>query len=110
MKIAKNIGKPMFFHQFSRFWEDSGAQKMKKIEKKTSREAKRGEERPKRKPREAQGGLRERNMTPNRAQEGPGGAQKGHDPDWQAVECCNFGPPDPPKGSKILIILDLRSK
>ena len=55
MKIAKNIGKPMFFHQFSRFWEDSGAQKMKKIEKKTSREAKRGEERPKRKPREAQG-------------------------------------------------------
>ena len=41
---------------------------------------------------------------------GPKGRQKGHDCHWRTVKCCNFWGLGPPKGSKILIILDLRSK
>ena len=34
MKIAKNLGKPMVFHWFSRFWKGSGFQKSPKNHKK----------------------------------------------------------------------------
>ena len=39
MKIAKNLGKPMVFHGFSKFWEDSGARKIEKIEERILRDA-----------------------------------------------------------------------
>ena len=40
-KIAKNLGKPMVFHRFSRFWDGSRVRKIQKIDENWLKEAKR---------------------------------------------------------------------
>ena len=64
MKIVKNLGKPVVFHRFSRFWKSSGFQKSPKNLKKIEVCILRGQEIPKMATWRAKGAILQRKLEP----------------------------------------------